>query len=101
LDKLKEKEVEAYSVEVKIKNCLGLHARPSAVFVQTASKFKSDICIEKNGDIVNGKSILGLLMLAAGQGSIIKISASGADDAQSAVSALVKLVEQDCEFNEI
>jgi len=93
--------VEAYSVEVKIKNCLGLHARPSAVFVQAASRFKSNITIERNGDSVNGKSILGLLMLAAGQGSIIRISASGAEDAQSAVSALVKLVEEDNDFNEV
>lgn len=86
--------------EVKIKNSLGLHARPSAVFVQAASKFQADITIEKNGDIVNGKSILGLLMLAAGNGSVIKISASGVD-AQCAVDFLVKLIEQDTEFNEI
>ncbi len=86
--------------EAKIKNNLGLHARPSAVFVQTASKFDADITIERNGDTVNGKSILGLLMLAAGQGSIIRITASGSD-ADFAVRSLVKLVEEDPEFNEI
>ena len=93
--------METYSREVKIRNPLGLHARPSAVFVQAASKFKSNITIERNGDKVNGKSILGLLMLAAGCGSILKISASGSDDAQYAVSSLIKLVEENTEFNEI
>lgn len=88
------------SSEAKIKNNLGLHARPSAVFVQIASKFEADITIESNGDIVNGKSILGLLMLAAGHGSVIKISALGSD-ADFAVATLVKLVEEDPEFNEI
>ena len=92
--------MDKISSEVKIKNNLGLHARPSAVFVQAASRFQADITIEKNGDIVNGKSILGLLMLAAGNGSIIKISASGTD-AQYAVDSLVRLVEHDSEFNEI
>lgn len=92
--------MDKISSEAKIKNNLGLHARPSAVFVQAASKFDADITIEKNGDIVNGKSILGLLMLAAGHGSIIKISASGTD-AHFAVATLVKLVEEDSEFNEI
>ena len=55
--------------ELIIINRLGLHARPSAMFVKTASRFKCEIWVEKDGERVNGKSIMGLMMLAAGQGS--------------------------------
>ena len=65
---------------------VGLHARPAAVFVQLASEFKSDIKIEKDGETVDGKSVIGLLMLAAGFGTDIKIIATGTD-AKSAISA--------------
>lgn len=101
--------MKAASSEVKIKNVLGLHARPSAIFVQTASKFESEITIQittiKNGsnesnEPVNGKSILGLLMLAAGHKSTLKISAAG-PDAHNAVNTLVDLVENDPDFNEV
>ena len=93
--------MEAVSSLVKIKNNLGLHARPSAIFVQTASKFDAEITIQNcNEESVNGKSILGLLMLAAGHGSTLKISATG-PDAHKAVSTLVTLVESDPEFNEV
>ena len=74
-----------------IENKLGLHARPAALFVQTANKFKSDIQVEKNGQEVNGKSIMGLMMLAAGQGSAIIIKVAG-EDAQEAIKKLEELI---------
>ena len=62
-----------------ILNRLGLHARPSAMFVKVCSRFKCDIWVEKDGEQVNGKSIMGLMMLAAGQGSKLTIKCEGAD----------------------
>ncbi|MBI3398206.1 MAG: HPr family phosphocarrier protein [Deltaproteobacteria bacterium] len=75
-----------------IKNKLGLHARAAAQFVQAANKFASDIFVEKEGQEVNGKSIMGVMMLAAGCGSQIIVKAHGAD-AKNAVSALQALIE--------
>ncbi|HVE66907.1 MAG TPA: HPr family phosphocarrier protein [Thermoanaerobaculia bacterium] len=66
--------------ELEIKNRLGLHARAAAKFVQTASRFKSDVKIRKNGEEVDGKSILGLLLLAASQGTAITIAVCGEDE---------------------
>lgn len=76
---------------VKIINKLGLHARASSKFTQTASAFQSDIWVTRNGKRVNGKSIMGLMMLAAAQGSTIEIETDGADEAQAMaeLSALV------------
>ena len=65
--------------ELIVINRLGLHARPSAMFVKTASRFKCDVWVEKDGERVNGKSIMGLMMLAAGQGSKLLISCEGTD----------------------
>ena len=65
--------------ELTIMNRLGLHARPSAMFVKTASRFRAEMWVEKDGERVNGKSIMGLMMLAAGQGSKLLISCEGAD----------------------
>jgi phosphocarrier protein len=65
--------------ELTILNRLGLHARPSAMFVKTASRFRAEVWVEKDGEKVNGKSIMGLMMLAAGQGSKLLISCEGAD----------------------
>lgn len=65
--------------ELTIVNRLGLHARPSAMFVKTASRFKCEIWVEKDGERVNGKSIMGLMMLAAGQGSKLLVTCEGAD----------------------
>ena len=67
------------SKELTIINRLGLHARPSAMFVKTASRFRAEIWVEKDGERVNGKSIMGLMMLAAGQGSKLLITCEGAD----------------------
>jgi phosphotransferase system HPr (HPr) family protein len=77
--------------ELAIRNRLGLHARAAAKFVQTASRFKSAVKVRKNGEEVDGKSILGILLLAASQGTRIVISVSGEDeaDAFAAVEDLV------------
>lgn len=76
---------------VTVNNKLGLHARASAKFVQLASAFKSDIELSLNGQTVNGKSIMGIMMLAASKGSELTISADGPDEAE-ALSELVTLV---------
>ncbi|MDP8247570.1 MAG: HPr family phosphocarrier protein [Candidatus Tritonobacter lacicola] len=77
--------------EIKIENELGLHARPAALFVQLANKFASDILVEKDGDTVSGKSIMGIMMLAAGKGAKIKIIAEG-NDADEAVRRFEELI---------
>ncbi len=78
--------------ELTIKNRLGLHARAAALFVQTANRFKSDVHVEKDGQRVNGKSIMGVMMLAAAKGSTIVVEASG-PDAGDTVKMLEELVE--------
>jgi phosphocarrier protein len=77
--------------DVTIMNRLGLHARPSAMFVKVCSRFKCDIWVEKDGEQVNGKSIMGLMMLAAGLGSKLKITCEGAD-ADKALGEIEALV---------
>ena len=77
-------------VEVEIVNKLGLHARASAKLTQVASGFKCEVWLSRNGRRVNAKSIMGVMMLAAGKGSSITIEAEG-DDAEAALSALQKL----------
>jgi len=76
---------------VPIVNPLGLHARPAAEFVKLAARFRADVQVEKDGMTVNGKSIMGVMTLAAECGSVIRIRASG-DDAEAALAALVDLV---------
>ncbi len=76
---------------VQVGNIYGLHARPAAEFVKLANTFKSEIWVSKDGLEVNGKSIMGVMMLAAERGSTIEIRAKG-DDAERAVEALVRLV---------
>lgn len=77
--------------DFKIINRLGLHARAAAQFVQTANKFKADITVEKDGIEVNGKSIMGLLMLAAPQGVTIRVTVDG-EDAPAAMQAIGDLI---------
>jgi len=79
------------SAEFKIVNRLGLHARAAAQLVQAANRFASDVTLEKDGNEVNGKSIMGLLMLAAPQGSLITVSVSG-EDAAEALRVIGKLI---------
>lgn len=77
--------------DVQIVNRAGMHARPAAEFVKTAGRFKADITVEKDGLEVNGKSIMGVLMLAAEQGSWLRLVACG-HDAAEALEALGDLV---------
>jgi phosphocarrier protein len=79
--------------EFLISNKLGIHARPAAMFVKIANRFACDIFVEKDGERVNGKSIMGLMMLAAGPGSKLTVSAQGAD-ASKALSELEALVKR-------
>jgi phosphocarrier protein HPr len=79
--------------EVAIRNRLGLHARAAAKFVQTASRYQSEIKIRKNGEEVDGKSILGLLLLAASQGTQITIAVDGEDEA-AAFAAVEDLISR-------
>ena len=78
--------------EVEIVNKLGLHARASAKLTQTASRFAADVWLSRNGRRVNAKSIMGVMMLAAGKGSRIAIETDGSD-ADQALDALVSLIE--------
>jgi phosphocarrier protein HPr len=80
------------SVNLKIKNSLGLHARAASVFVKLSSKFASDICLQKGEQVVNGKSILGIMTLAAGKGAELVLSAAG-DDSDQALKELSDLVK--------
>jgi len=84
-------------IETTIKNRAGIHARPSALIAQTAVKFASRIFLEKNGNRINAKSIMGIITLAASYGSKITISAEGTDE-QAAVDAIKNLFETG--FNE-
>ena len=79
--------------EVEVVNRAGMHARPAAEFVKIAGRFASDIRVEKDGLEVNGKSIMGVLMLAAERGSRLRLSAKGRD-AEDAVNALSDLVRR-------
>lgn len=82
---------------LKIRNKYGLHARPAALLVKTTGKFKSKIEVSKDGLIANGKSIMGLMTLAAEPGSEIEIIIDG-EDAEEAMNAIQKLIESN--FNE-
>ncbi|UCC74455.1 MAG: HPr family phosphocarrier protein [Gemmatimonadota bacterium] len=82
---------QEYVRDVTVANVYGLHARPAAEFVKLAATFESEILVSKDGLEVNGKSIMGVMMLAAEKGSTIKIRARGVD-AREAVEALVRLV---------
>ena len=79
------------SREYSISNKLGLHARPSAQLTQVASRFKADVHIARNGRRVNAKSIMGVMMLAAGQGSVVVVDADGPDEGE-AIEAVGRLI---------
>jgi catabolite repression HPr-like protein len=80
--------------QVEVKRKSGLQARPAALFVQQANRFSSEIFLEKEGKKVNAKSIMGLMSLAAGTGSLVTLSANGSDE-KEAVEELVKFIEND------
>lgn len=77
--------------EMVILNELGLHARPAAMFVKLANEFSCELIVEKGSEQVNGKSIMGIMMLAAGKGSKITVTAEG-PDAQEAIDEIEKLI---------
>ncbi len=79
------------SQQIEIINRLGLHARAAAKLVGVSSSFISEVNIEKNGQRVNGKSIMGVMMLAAGKGSLITLHING-DDAETCLQALLELI---------
>lgn len=78
--------------DVVIENRNGLHARPAAMFVKISSRYRAEVWVEKDGERVNGKSIMGLMMLAAGKGSKLTVLADGVD-AEKAVAEIKNLVE--------
>ena len=84
--------------DIEIRNKLGLHARAAAKLVHTASRFKADVKVRKGEEEVDGKSILGILLLAAGRGSTIRVKADGEDE-RDALDAVEKLIEQ--KFDEV
>src|SRR5436309_12097465 len=93
----KTTETHHATKELVVLNKLGIHARPAAMFVKTANRFNCEIFVEKDGDKVNGKSIMGLMMLAAGPGSKLTVHAHGQDAAQ-ALDELETLISS--KFNE-
>ena len=86
--------MKVHKKNILIKNDSGLHARPASLFVQIANKYDCDITVKKGKQRVNGKSIMGIMMLAAEKGSKISIIANG-DDAEEAVNELLGLIESE------
>jgi phosphocarrier protein len=91
--------MEAVSKTLEIKNKLGLHARAAALLVQTINKFDAEVTIAKDGQTVDGRSIMGVLTLAATQGSTIHVEAKGRE-ADSVLAAVEKLIDQKFHENE-
>ncbi len=89
----KTDDAEFLTKELTVVNKSGIHARPAAMFVKTANRFGSDIFVEKDGEKINGKSIMGLMMLAAGPGSKVTLHVKGAD-AAAAIAELEALVKR-------
>lgn len=87
-----DKPSQIVKKEMTILNELGLHARPAAMFVKLANEFSCELTVEKGSERVNGKSIMGIMMLAAGKGSKIRVIAEG-PDAEEAVAEIEKLIE--------
>ncbi|NIO07136.1 MAG: HPr family phosphocarrier protein [Deltaproteobacteria bacterium] len=81
------------SKRLEIKNRLGLHARAAALLVQTVSRFSADVKVTKDGQVVDGRSIIGLLTLGAAKGSRVKVEAKG-EDAEESLRAIEELFEQ-------
>ncbi|MCP5515850.1 MAG: HPr family phosphocarrier protein [Verrucomicrobiales bacterium] len=92
-----EESADRASRVMTIANKLGIHARPAAMFAKLANQFSCEILVEKDDETVNAKSIMGLMMLAAGPGSRIRVQATGADAAE-ALAAIETLIEG--RFNE-
>ena len=80
-------------IELTVSNKMGIHARPAAMIVRVANKYSAEILVEKDDEQVNGKSIMGLMMLAAGNGSKLKFIASGSD-ADKMLADMIALFER-------
>lgn len=78
--------------EYKIDNKFGIHARPAAMFVKTCSRYDANVSVEKEGNQVSGKSIMGLMTLEASRGSVIRITADG-EDAEALMDDIAQLIE--------
>jgi len=89
--------VEKIIKKIEIRNKLGVHARAAALLVQTVNKFSAQVTFSKDGQIADGRSIMGVLTLAATQGSKIQVEATG-EDAEQAVRAIERLIDR--RFNE-
>ncbi len=83
----------SYSDKITIKNSLGLHARPATQLVKLITSFDAEVFFENDGETVNGKSLMGLLMLSANCGSVLKVTATGREG-KEALEAIVNLVNQ-------
>jgi phosphocarrier protein len=82
MDKTESTAAPQLTKELLVQNKMGIHARPAAMIVRITNKFKADVFVEKDDEQVNGKSIMGLMMLAAGKGSKVKFLATGEDASQ-------------------
>ena len=91
--------MKSKTIKLKVKNKLGIHARPASIFVRLSSRFDSEISVSKDSEDVNAKSLIGLLMLAAGYNSTVTITATG-EDSSEAILALKNMFNNDVEFNE-
>jgi phosphocarrier protein len=89
----KSRQQETYQVDLEVRNKMGIHARPAAMIVRVANKYPAEVYVEKDDEQVNGKSIMGLMMLAAGQGSVLKFTAIG-PSAQQLLKELEALFER-------
>lgn len=87
-----EKRTVLYTRELEIINQYGIHARPAALFAKVSSRYSADITVEKSGNVVSGKSIMGLMTLEASRGTKLKITATG-EDAEELLDELQKLIE--------
>jgi len=85
--------MEEKTLELEVRNKMGIHARPAAMIVRVANRHSADLMVEKDDEQVNGKSIMGLMMLAAGKGSKIKFIASG-DSADAVLKEMGELFER-------
>jgi phosphocarrier protein len=81
------------SRELEVQNKMGIHARPAAMIVRVTNKFTSEVMVEKDDEQVNGKSIMGLMMLAAGKGSVVRFHVTG-DDAEPMLDELAQLFDR-------
>jgi phosphocarrier protein len=91
MEKIDTQPAGTHVKELLVQNKMGIHARPAAMIVRVTNKYKAEVFVEKDEEQVNGKSIMGLMMLAAGHGSIIAVTAEG-PDSEAAIEAVGDLI---------